>query len=240
MAESTEIINLNIDEIPQIIVTQFADLAGFHDQIEIARQRAIAAKETADSVSVHTKGLGKSKTGIDLLQKSTSELADSQMVIIEAQQLSFQYQEKLAKVIQFLFGLGTASLASNRAVIKKLEIMISSNGEVSLDELAQQEVVNLVKQLKAQEDIMQKQAALEQKVKGQAQTNDEQTIEIKRQALKDTEHDRLLQENEQTDTRQDEIINHLQGKVKKLTTGLIIGYGVAIIAIGLAIIAIVI
>ena len=239
MDENNGMITLNIDDIPQIITTQFAELSTFHEQIEQAKARALAAKQSADSVTAHTKGLGAGKTAIGLLQKATSELADSQMVLTEAQQLSFQYQEKLSKVVQFLFGLGTASLASNRAVIKKLELLLTDGDVASLDELTQKEIVGLVQQLKAQEDILQKQADLEQKIKTQAATNETQTIQIQQQLLKDIEHDRLLEENTLNDKAQDKQIEDLHKEIKRLRNGQIVSFIIGGIALVLAIIGIV-
>ena len=54
----------------------------------------------------------------------------------------------------YLFGLGVSNLAMNRSVVRGVEMRLKGASEEELDELARQEILGVVRQLKAQEDIM--------------------------------------------------------------------------------------
>lgn len=89
----------------------------------------------------------------------------AQICSAEAQEVSFTYQQKLAEMTKFLFALGVSNIAMNRSIVRELELKLKGASEEELDELARREIISVVKQLKAQEDIMKKQSDLSDKVR---------------------------------------------------------------------------
>ncbi len=223
----SEIVNVREEEIPAIITSQFKEIARLQENVETAMKKAEEAKESADRAYSHSAGFGHKRDAIEALQSATVDLAESQISAAEAQKVSFEYQEKLGKITQYLFGLGVANLASNRSVVRELELKLKGASKKELNDLARQEIVNVIKQLKAQEDIMNKQNELSQKIRQQeqritqqegmteeynkllaenAQRDEEQERRLAEQAAKDAEHDRLLAENAQRDEEQDRLL----------------------------------
>ena len=70
------------------------------------------------------------------------------------------YQQKTAEIMKFLLGLGVTNLATNRAVVKQLKDRLASAQGGSIDEYEEKEILSVLRQLKAQEDILEKQARM--------------------------------------------------------------------------------
>lgn len=186
-------------QLPMIIEQQLTTLRQLEIEVEKAIKGAQDAKNSADNAYNKTAGLGHKKAAIESLQTATSDLAQAQVTMADAQRVSFEYQEKLGKVSQYLFGLGVSSMANNRSVIRQLELKMKGASKEDLGELARQEICNVLKQLKAQEDIMQKQEQLTQKTK-------ELTADIRAAQQKDIQQDQLLAENIEKDKLQDKLL----------------------------------
>ncbi len=75
------------------------------------------------------------------------------MTAAEAQKLSFEYQEKLGEVTKYLFFLGESNIVANRTVVREIEMRLKGASEAEISSLAKQELINVVKQLKDQEDM---------------------------------------------------------------------------------------
>ena len=75
---------------------------------------------------------------------------------IEAIKNLFENQEKFAKCISYLYGLGVTSIAANRTVLRELELKLRDASEKELSELARQEIEVVILQLRAQENIQNK------------------------------------------------------------------------------------
>ena len=128
---------------------------------------------------------------------------------MNAQKLQFDYQQKLADITKFLFRLGLTNIAMNRVVVEELEYKLRNASQEELDDLARAEIENLLKRLKMQQDIDQKQTELTKLLKEQAETNDSQAEEIKEQANKDEEHDRRIDELYSIIAKQDQVIEKI-------------------------------
>lgn len=154
MDNNTELA-MNVDEkqIPAIIQNQFAQVSALRKEIVNATNNAYEAKECAIALYADN---GTGKKAINTLQNATLTLANAQVDAIKAQKKSFEYQQKLAETTKYLFGLGTSNIATNRAVIKELEAMMSDASNEELGDLAVSEMMNLVGQLKEQEDVFSK------------------------------------------------------------------------------------
>lgn len=199
----------NVDEkqVPELIRSQFAIMGDLKREIENASNKAFDAKEAVIN-EVGPSSLSP-KAAIQSLQTATLDLANAQESAMNAQKLQFDYQQKLADITKFLFRLGLTNIAMNRVVVEELEYKLRNATQEELDELARAEIENLLKRLKMQQDIDQKQTELTKLLKEQAEANDSQAEQIKEQADKDEEHDRRIDELYSIITKQDQVIEKI-------------------------------
>ena len=224
-----EVIEVKLGEIqesqvPTIIHQQFGQLQRLKENVESAKSKAKTAQSSATSAKKKSAGVGKKKVAIEYLQDAAVDLADAQISSAEAQEISFEYQQKLGEITKYLFGLGVTNIAVNRSVVRELEMRLKGASEEEIDEFARQELMGVVRQLKAQEDIMKKQSELSQIVYEHDVRLDELETEgdgyeqrltthekherhqdelLEKQAEKDIEHNRLLSESMERDKFQD-------------------------------------
>ena len=223
---STEIIkieNAKEADLPVIIAKQYDKLKELEDNVERAYTLAQSASDSADSAYYKSAGFGHKKAAIESLQDAVKDLGSAQVSAAEAQKISFEYQTKLAEITKYLFGLGAGSIAMNRSVVRELELKLKGASAEEISDLAKQELVNVVTQLKAQEDVMLKQDKIMKEVKtnhdGISQINaditkinsetdkhetaisnnadkiEQNKKELTAQHLKDEEHDKALKEH---------------------------------------------
>ena len=165
---STEIIkakNVKQADLPVIIAKQYDKLKELEDNVERAYTLAQSASDSADNAYYKSAGFGHKKAAIESLQDAVKDLGSAQISAAEAQKISFEYQTKLAEITKYLFGLGASSIAMNRSVVRELELKLKGASAEEISDLAKQELVNVVTQLKAQEDIMLKQDKIMKEVK---------------------------------------------------------------------------
>lgn len=223
---STEIIkakNVKQADLPVIIAKQYDKLKELEDNVERAYTLAQSASDSADNAYYKSAGFGHKKAAIESLQDAVKDLGSAQISAAEAQKISFEYQTKLAEITKYLFGLGASSIAMNRSVVRELELKLKGASAEEISDLAKQELVNVVTQLKAQEDIMLKQDKIMKEVKANhegisqinaditkinSETDKHETAifdnadrieqnkkELTAQHLKDEEHDKALEEH---------------------------------------------
>jgi len=152
-------------DVPEIIGSQFSIMQEYKENLDIAKKKALDAQVQALGSKEKKTGVFKNKTAIESLQETTLSLADAQLIAAEAQEKSFEYQKKLAEITKYLFGLGVSNIAANRIVVKELEMRLKNASEDEIDSLAREEIKNLVRELKMQEDVMQKQSLLNERIR---------------------------------------------------------------------------
>ena len=214
--------NLSSDQVPNLINEQFTKLDVVKNNVERAASKARKAQQRAEEAKNISPGLFHRKEAIEELQTVTEEIADAQIASAEAQEVSFEYQQKLGEITKYLFSLGVSNIATNRSVVRQLQLKLRDASEKDLDELARQEIFGVVEQLKAQEDIMIKQSAMsdivkrhDERLNAGDEKEKEQDAEIAQQAEKDKEHDKRLDEGDAKDKEQDEEIARQAEKDKE-------------------------
>ena len=217
----TEIIKVEVDpsQVPMIITAQINSLKELKENVTEALQKAEQAQESAKNAKDKPTGVFKKKEAIESLQTATVDLADAQMSAASAQQVSFEYQQRLGEITKYLLGLGVSNIAMNRTVVRELELRLRGASEEELDELARKELIGVVKQLKAQEDIMKKQNHLTMIVREHdvamreyEEREKEQDDLLKAHTAKDKEHDRRLSEKDIKDKKRDQEITRQANK----------------------------
>ena len=136
---------------------QIEKLNELDGSVNKAVESAEKAKLSAQCAKDKAIGFLKKKAAIEELQTAVVGLAEAGTTVTEAQKILFEFQTQLAETTKFLFGLGVSNLASNRSVVRELELKLRGASREELSELARQEILRVVEQLKKQEDILTKQ-----------------------------------------------------------------------------------
>lgn len=165
--------------LPEIISGQIKEIESLEISIKNAVAKAEEAKALASSAKEKQAGLFQKKEAIELLQAATISLAEAEAATVEAQGISFECQKRIGEITKYLFALGCTNMAANRSVVRELRLILEGASGERLDELAKQEIVNVIRQLKAQEDILNKQNELSARVSEQEKQLSEQTAEVK-------------------------------------------------------------
>ncbi len=116
---------------------------------------------------------GKDKRiAIEALQDVTSDLADSQIELVQTQEILFNAQKRLSQNMTTLYQIGAMSLAANRMVYNELKLKLSNASREQLSELAKEELRRTIKQIEEMQDALIVQERQKQKI-----LEHEQTIE---------------------------------------------------------------
>lgn len=152
--DNCSVIKFNPKDLPNIIAEQGKTLNEFCEKKKQAIILAEAAKAKAAKAKEKKVTWYSGKTdAIVELQSATEELSDALESLTEAVNQSYINQKKIAKVNEYLLGLGLTNTTLNRMVIRELEMKLNNASPEELSELAKQELMSVLRQLKAQEDI---------------------------------------------------------------------------------------
>lgn len=143
-------------DLPGLISNQVEKLNELNSSVKKAMNAAEGAEESALEASKKSAGFGKKKVAIEELQSASVDLAKAVQLGAKAQKTSFEFQKKLAEISKYLFGLGVSNVTNNRMVVRELEKRLQGASEEEISELAQQELMQVLLQLKGQEDILRK------------------------------------------------------------------------------------
>lgn len=210
-------LSIEIDEkqIPSVIQESFAMLADLKNEMEQAAKKAEEAVNSANKAKNTKVGaISSNKKPIEALQAATVDLADAISTNIEADELSFKYQQTLSEITKYLFALGVSSIAKNRSIVKELQLKLENASEEELDEMALKEVTAVIEQLKAQQDTEIKCENLRKRVGEHDITlkNLEQEHITYRNKLK-SEITKCTAELSEADTKLDHKINDYRNKL---------------------------
>ncbi len=228
--------------LPDQIARQVDKLNELDASVKAAIAAAKQAEKHASDASQKSAGRGlfadHKKAAIEELQSSGIMLAKAIQLGVKAQKTSFEFQQRLADITKYLFKLGVSSIAANRFVVRELELRLQGASEEKLSELARQEILLVVKQLKDQEDILKKQESIlkrqkihDSKIKHALEQTDSLESRIKDQSAQQAEIDLLqdtaisnLEEQAQTkeklDSSQDATIRSLSTELALLRSQL--------------------
>ena len=119
--------------------------------------------------------LSKSSTEISLdkIQGATYDLSRVVVNITENQTIFWDYLKTLSEITKFLFNLGIANTASNNIVVRYLEKKLANASKEELDDLAREEIENVVERLKKQQEIESKYENLKNEMRKEVSSNRE-------------------------------------------------------------------
>lgn len=174
--------SIDVGDVPEIISSSIDNISKLERQVRNAEESASKAMDyVSDQMTryeekgswIFKRRSGNTKDIIEDTQEAVENLAAAQQVSVSALTKSFEFQKKLAETSRYLFQLGCANVAINRIAVRAIELKLSGASKSKLSELARQEMLSVVKQLKEQEDILKKQEALTGKVKEHGSRLDE-------------------------------------------------------------------
>ena len=144
-----------IKDLPKILTNQAKIIADLNKKKNDAVQKAKNSKEKVDNLAPVK--FFKKKAAIEDLQDALKDTNEALTSTNEAVEVSFEYQKQLVEICKYLFKLGACNRAANRSVVRNLMLILDGASQEELDDLARQELLNVVSELNAQVDIDAKQ-----------------------------------------------------------------------------------
>ena len=182
-------------ETPQIILEEELDtpfenlknqskkLKNIKEQIEKTLKKAEIAKENVREAGTNEERsfwdkanpFSKSSTEIliDKIQEATYNLSEVIINLTENQTVFWDYLKILSEITRFLLDLGIANITINNMVVKYLEKKLSDASKEELDDLAREELENVIKRLKKQQEIESKYEEFKTEIKKELYNNRE-------------------------------------------------------------------
>ena len=140
------------------------------------------------------------------MQTATAEIAKSEGDIIDAMNVSFEYQQQLGQITQYLFMLGVSNIAATRTVIQQLRLELKKAPKEKMSDLAKNEILAVMRQLEAQEDMVAKQEKHAETLKKHKSLIAEGVEKDKVQDAQISENAKDIDELEKQDAEQDKLI----------------------------------
>lgn len=159
------LISINESDVPKLIEDQFNIMNNLKQHLDLAKSKSCDAEALAKNAKDKKVGFFNKKEtieGIINTQMSLSEATLSNTLVLEK---TFEYQQALTNITKYLFGLGVSNIAVNRSIVRELELRLNDASSDELDEFARRELVNVVKDLKSQEDLIKKQTDFSSKLR---------------------------------------------------------------------------
>lgn len=173
------------ESLSDLITTRIDALNDLEKHIIEAEEAADTAVKEANNVKngiksgLIWKSLDKDKA-IKKLQNAAIITAKALEESSDAHKKTFEYQKRLTNISYSLFRLGISNIATNRSLVREIELRLKGASEKEISNLARNELVRVVTQLKEQEDLQKKLARLKEEVKtlkkSQNDINDSLTV----------------------------------------------------------------
>jgi hypothetical protein len=153
------------ENLPEIIDGQVNNIKVLDKQIQKALKSAGDAREAAETAANMSAGFWHRKDAIEGLQTAVEEIGNATADNAESQKMLFDCLQKMAQVEKIILQIGCMSIAMNRSTVRELELKLKGASKEKLSELAKKELESVVKQIRQQQDILEKQDRLENNVK---------------------------------------------------------------------------
>ena len=171
-----QLVNIDTSEyteenLSDLITTRIDALNDLEKHILEAEEAADAAIKEADDVKNGIIDYGifwdsiDTDRAIEKLQNAVISTAKALEESSDAHKKTFEYQKRLTNISYGLFRLGATNIAYNRSLVREIELRLKGASEKEISELARNELVRVVTQLKEQEDLQKKLARLKEEVK---------------------------------------------------------------------------
>ena len=233
--ENEQEISEQEEQLPLVLKKRFAELDTMKQHVLKLEKDNHQNLELAKEVNSDKPTFFDKWKTIKGLQDVVVSLSHNQVENTKITQEIISYQQKTYETMKYLFTLGLSNLAKNRAIVKYLKSLLKKEGESEFDEFEQKEIMQLLTQLKAQEDILIQVEDVKAKLKQQQVILDQQE---KRLAILEEKYQVVdeLKEEVLTKTKEDQDIKK---KNKLFLFTLIFGSVLSLAALIISIIAII-
>lgn len=162
---NVDIHSISEEDLPTLIRSQCELLNDLDQKILAATQKAQSAKRASVAASNQKIGWFRKGKAIEANQTANLRNAEANEATVEAVSVLAEYQHRIAGIMKWFLALGTTSIAMNRATIKQLEALLQGGAVNNLSDATKDELKGVIRDLKNQEDFMQRQSRTEQTVK---------------------------------------------------------------------------
>ncbi len=154
-------------------------------------ENASEAMRIADEASKQSAGFGKKKKAIEKLQELGKQQAIAIGITAKAVERIAKLQEGIINATKALLSLSVNNIATSRSLYQQLELRLKGASETELSDFARKEILNVMKQLKDQQDIMARQEKLNSVIHKQQEQLESQDIkiEVQKSRIEQMEHD---------------------------------------------------
>lgn len=159
---------IQVNNLSEIIGGQVDIVKKLGEKVTEAMEKASGAKDSAQKAWLKETGWFQKKEAIESLQTAVKGIGEATEANAESQKIMYDYMQKIAQITKNLITIGCSSIAMNRATVRELELKLTGASKEKLSELAKKELLNVVTQLKQQEDVMSKQEQLTTEVHTQS------------------------------------------------------------------------
>jgi hypothetical protein len=159
---------IQVNNLSEIIGGQVDIVKKLGEKVTEAIEKASGAKNSAQKAWLKETGWFQKKEAIESLQAAVKGIGEATEANAESQKIMYDYMQKIAQITKNLITIGCSSIAMNRATVRELELKLTGASKEKLSELAKKELLNVVTQLKQQEDVMSKQEQLTTEVHTQS------------------------------------------------------------------------
>lgn len=207
-----------IDFDMNIINKEFQISDGIKEMDKVCEQIVRAdelVKKTKEDIKATKNGkrkLFRRKKDVEALKSVTIDLAETQEVMVQAQKEISENQRKLSYISSQILSASIVNLATCQSAATRLEAELKNASEEELSDIKRETIKNVLKQIRAQQSILEKQARAERRDEELANrisklvknfhSQEEQIAEQSKvdeeliELIKEQKHQNSIQENE--------------------------------------------
>lgn len=157
--------NVSEENITEIVNDQVSNIEKLSKKIIEALDNAKISRAMGETAFGKNAGFGHKKEAIESLQKAVKCIGESTSDNAESQKLLFDCLQKMAQVEKTILSVSCMSIATNRSAIEQLETILEGASKEKFSELTRRELHSIIKQIRQQQDILEKQDRLEENVR---------------------------------------------------------------------------
>lgn len=209
---STIDFDMNIIDKEFLISDGIKEMDKVCEQIVRADELVKKTKEDIKATKNGKRKLFRRKKDVEALKAVTIDLAETQEVMVQAQKEISENQRKLSYISSQILSASIVNLATCQSAATRLEAELKNASEEELSDIKRETIKNVLKQIRAQQSILEKQARAERRDEELANrisklvknfhSQEEQIAEQSKvdeeliELIKEQKHQNSIQENE--------------------------------------------
>ncbi len=183
------------ENLSETIGDQVNNIKVLDEQIQNALKNAGDAKDAAEKAAKMSAGFWHRKDAIEGLQRVVAKIGKATEDNANSQKQLFDCLQKMAQVEKIILQIGCMSISMNRTTVRELELKLKGASKEKLSELAKKELESVIKQIRQQQDILEKQDRIENNVKTLHEEAQNQKNRLDKKDSLDLEQTENIQKN---------------------------------------------